>query len=292
MSKPRYAIIPAGAVVDPDLEGNDLRVLCYLGTHTDKLGWCFLSQGKIAAALGIGRATVQRSLARLVTAGYVEVKSSTVSGRPHACHAYRVIMDRDDPEIGPSELEVEDQEQDGGCPPAGTSGAQPERARVPAIDGHGVPTHTRAQKDPDSVVDVGVAREAPMISEAAQAIAFEIATIAGHNPDFLPANWISYGPAMRVQMGLNLGWQRSMMIETAKAVMVSKRDGPPRTIKYFEGAFATAHERQSSPSPLPQSTNEEAHRVQTNRGNGQQNFHSGKGRGFAAYARDRAKSAG
>src|SRR6185437_8808767 len=99
MNRPRYSITPAGASTDPRLEGNDLRVLCFLGEHTDRLGWCFLSQVKMADALHIGRATLQRSLSRLCDAGYVEIKSSVAAGRPHACHAYRVIMDRDDPDI-------------------------------------------------------------------------------------------------------------------------------------------------------------------------------------------------
>lgn len=251
MTKPRYSIIPAGAVTDDRIERGDLRVLAYLGTFTNKLGWCFLSQGTIASELDCGRATVQRALARLVEAGWVEVKASTASGRPHACHAYRVIMDRDDPEIGPSEFEVEDQERDERCPPVSTPVPSHDGQGCPPMDGHGVPTHTRAHNDPDSaVVDVS-AREAPMISEDAHAIASELATIAGHDPKILPTGWISEGPAMRVQMMLNRGWQRTMMLDVARAMIASKRDGPPRNIKYFEDAFAVAHARQSSPSPLP-----------------------------------------
>lgn len=255
MTDRRYSIIPARAVTDERIERGDLRVLAYLGTFTDKLGWCFLAQGTIADALNCGRSTVQRSLTRLVDAGWVQVKAATVSGRPHACHAYRVVMDNDDPAIGPSEFEVEDQEREGGCPPVGTQGAQPERAGVPAQDGHGVPTHARAQKDQDSDVHegVGCARVSGQsgISAEAHAIAAEIATIAGHDLKFLPPRWMSDGPAMRVQMMLDHGWPRDLMIETAKAVMAAKRDGPPLTIKYFERPFAAAHARQSKPEPLP-----------------------------------------
>lgn len=188
MTRPRYSIIPGDAVTDPNLEGNDLRVLCFLGQHTDKLGWCFLSQGKIAAALGIGRATVQRSLARLVDAGYVDIRSSVENGRPHACHAYRVIMDRDDAAIEPSESEVEDQRAEGGCPPAGTpdeaGGARHRWARVPAIDGHGVPTHTRAHNDQDSELrDRDTRASPPLISREAFALADEYRKALGADPD-------------------------------------------------------------------------------------------------------------
>src|ERR1043166_330252 len=80
--RPRYSIIPAGAVIDPSIERGDLRVLCFLGIHTDKLGWCFLSQGTIAAELDCGRSTVQRALTRLVEAGWVQAKGSNIAGRP------------------------------------------------------------------------------------------------------------------------------------------------------------------------------------------------------------------
>ena len=103
------------------------------------------------------------------------------------------------------------------------------------------------------VLDVGVtrAREAPLISEDAHTLAGELATIAGHDLKFLPPRWMSDGPAMRVQMMIDQGWQREMMIETAQAVMRVKRDGSPATIKYFEKPFASAHARQSAQPPLP-----------------------------------------
>ena len=36
MTDRRYSIIPARAVTDPRIERGDLRVLCFLGMHTDK----------------------------------------------------------------------------------------------------------------------------------------------------------------------------------------------------------------------------------------------------------------
>lgn len=251
MIKPRYSIIPAGAVTDDRLEGNDLRVLCFLGQHTDKLGWCFLSQGTIAAALGIGRATVQRSLARLSDAGWVAVKSSTVSGRPHACHAYRVIMDRDDAEIGPSELEVEDQVQDGGCPPAGTPGAQPERAGVPAIDGHGG-AHAYAGTEGPRLNDLddggGVAREAGKLSPECFEIAKAVGVICGYpEPVDWPPKWTQ--APYSVEAWLKAGWSRENIIAACTEVMANKRDGPPWSINYFDNAIASFISRRARPMP-------------------------------------------
>lgn len=261
MTDRRYSIIPARAVTDPTLEGWDLKVLCFLGTHTDKLGWCFLAQGTIAEKIGCGRSTVQRSLARLMEAGLVQTREFN-GPRPHACHAYRVIMDHDDPQLDPPEYPVGGDGGDERCPPVGTSGEvlhprapvpRQERAPPPAE----VPIHTWAHNDPDSGGGgdgYARAREASPISEDAHALADEIATIAGHDIAFLPPRWMCDGPAMRVQMYLDHGWQRPMMIDTAKAIMGRKTDGPPASIRYFEKPFARAHALQSRPAPLPSET--------------------------------------
>jgi len=47
----RYSITPAAAATDPRLEPQDLQVLCLLGRHTDRNGWCQRSQVKMAGEL-------------------------------------------------------------------------------------------------------------------------------------------------------------------------------------------------------------------------------------------------
>src|SRR3954451_17202342 len=106
MSKPRLSIIPAGAIFDRSLEPRDLQVLCLLGSHTDQAGWCRRSQVKMAAQLGCGRASVQRSLDRLVDAGWMQKKRppwSNETGQPSHSYMYRVVLDRDDSDSLPSE---------------------------------------------------------------------------------------------------------------------------------------------------------------------------------------------
>ncbi|WP_019280506.1 helix-turn-helix domain-containing protein [Rhizobium grahamii] len=94
MSNPRFSIIPAWIVTDSRLKGSDLRVLCLLGTHTNKEGWCRRSQVTMAKELNCGRSTVQDSLNRLAEIGAVEKrKVDSASGRDSA-HYYRVILDR------------------------------------------------------------------------------------------------------------------------------------------------------------------------------------------------------
>ena len=69
---PRFSVIPAGAILDPALKGQDLRVLCLLGRHTNDNGWCRRSQVKMAKQLDCSRSTVQTALRRLEDAGWVE----------------------------------------------------------------------------------------------------------------------------------------------------------------------------------------------------------------------------
>ncbi len=240
MTDPRYSIIPAAAVLDQGIERGDLRVLCFLGTHTDKLGWCFLSQVTIAAELGCSRSTVQRSLARLNAAGYVQTRvSDPNSSRPHACHAYRVIMDRDDPSIGPSESEIEDQKNDAGCPPVGTP---PEK--VPAQDGHGgaqpyVGTERPSKKEGGGSGSAR-ARDASVYSPDAYRLSGDLARVCGHDVSFLPPRWARDGVRV-AQAFLDAGYGRDLMLQEAKLIISHKRDGAPETPSYFDKPFARAY---------------------------------------------------
>lgn len=243
MKDPRYSIIPAGAVTDPALEGRDLQVLCFLGMHTDKLGWCFLSQVRMAETLECGRGTVQRSLARLVTAGWVEQRTAAEKGLPYACLAYRVIMDRDDPKLGPSDAEIEDQGVPTGehpCPPAGTP-AQP-RAGTPAQP------YVGTERPKQEVDDDGDAR-ARILSDDALAIASEVGVICGFATAMdWPTGWATQAP-YRVQAWLNAGWERDAIIAGSRDAMARKRDGPPSSINYFAKPIATWIARRDQPLP-------------------------------------------
>lgn len=156
----RLSIIPAGAITDPRIEARDLQVLALLGRHTNKQGWCFRSQVKMAEELRCGRATVQRALERLYDAGWVERRLRSRTGveadpkHPHAAHAYRVKLDRDDvPDdalFADADAAAETDSCGGperGCPPVGTPPDAVDNAvdnpvetfgGVP-IDGQGVP---------------------------------------------------------------------------------------------------------------------------------------------------------
>lgn len=163
MSGPRLSIIPAGAVTDRTLEPRDLQVICKLGCHTEtESGWCRRSQVKMARELDTSRASIQRSLDRLVTAGWVEKKRppwSSADGQPSHSYMYRVILDRDDANLpsienpndddAEAESHAETASEGGGCSPVGTGGAQPDgHPGAHPYVGTGAHTYVGTKNDP------------------------------------------------------------------------------------------------------------------------------------------------
>lgn len=84
-------------MTDHRLKGRDLQVLCLLGRHADKEGWCWRSQVKMAVQLDCARSTVQASIDRLIDIGVLEkyLRESPTGG--DTAHFYRVIYDRAPP---------------------------------------------------------------------------------------------------------------------------------------------------------------------------------------------------
>ena len=163
MSSPRFSIIPAWIVTDGRLKGSDLKVLCLLGTYTNKEGWCRRSQVKMAEQLGCGRSTVQDSLNRLGDIGVVEKqKVASADGRDSA-HWYRVVLDRAPISNAFSAWDAEDEKEFGpidgtisGAPPAGIPAppAGPEPAPpagpepAPINDSNLTPPVERSEREP------------------------------------------------------------------------------------------------------------------------------------------------
>lgn len=147
----RYSIIPGGAVTDPNISMRDLQVLALLGRHTKRNGWCWRSQVEMADELRCGRATVGRSIKRLVAAGWLEQealprgRAVLVPGeQPFSAFKYRVKIDRDDEAEGAKgEVpNIEHPQTEGDTSPNNGQG-------VPAIGGQGVPTQVGTlKKDP------------------------------------------------------------------------------------------------------------------------------------------------
>lgn len=104
---------------------------------------------------------------------------------------------------------------------------------------------------------------APLISPQAIKLADDIAVAAGHDLEFVPPAWC--GAAARVQMWLDQGWSPPLIIESARAQMTRKRDGPPNSVKFFEKGIARAHASAADPLPQPE---ESIHATSRNTGGG------------------------
>ncbi|MDQ0456030.1 helix-turn-helix domain-containing protein [Rhizobium paknamense] len=145
-SNARFSIIPGWIVTDPRLRGRDLQILCLLGRHTDKQGWCRRSQVKMADQLGCARSTVQLSLDRLIEMGVVERHIVTVNDGRDTAHLYRVVYDRQPPQGYAFDADLDDDENeaelencsntpaDQSAPPADISAPPADSGSAPPAD--------------------------------------------------------------------------------------------------------------------------------------------------------------
>ena len=86
---PNLSIIPARAVMDRDLSHTQLRVLCAIGVHTDKLGGnVWTSVKTLAQEAGVGERTVQTACQALAERGYLRITT-----RPGRTNLYEVVLD-------------------------------------------------------------------------------------------------------------------------------------------------------------------------------------------------------
>ena len=127
----RLSIIPGWAATDPRLQGRDLQVLCVLGRHIDKDGWCTRSQVKVAKEIGCARSTIQASLTRLSAIGLVQIRENVTADGRDCSHDYRVLFDVEAPEI------VAHPPADQSAPPAGIPAPPADPWDRPPLPTHG-----------------------------------------------------------------------------------------------------------------------------------------------------------
>lgn len=85
---PNLSIIPAAAVMDPELTPTQLRVLCAVGIHTNKLGGgVWASVRTLAREANVSERTFQAACVVLVTKGYLIIKA-----RPGQTNLYDVVL--------------------------------------------------------------------------------------------------------------------------------------------------------------------------------------------------------
>jgi len=86
---PMLSIIPAKAVADPMVTDTQVRVLCAIGTYTNRLGGnVWASVNTLAKSCNLSPRTIQRALPALLSAGYLRVVV-----RPGRTNLYEVVLD-------------------------------------------------------------------------------------------------------------------------------------------------------------------------------------------------------
>lgn len=118
----RFSIIPARAVYDSRLSPHALKVLCALGVHSDKSGWCYPSLKKIGALIGCSRQTVSGHISILVRLGYIESRIQKRDDGGQSSNLYRILMDVGDPETASDLTGGDGLEPTGGAGPEPTGG--------------------------------------------------------------------------------------------------------------------------------------------------------------------------
>lgn len=131
----------------------------------------------------------------------------------------------------------------------GSSGKPPEPTSPPSRDPNRSPTGDPITSESRSQIYDGAddARATAPINSLAMEVTEKLLVIAGHDLNFWPPGWC--GAPMRVQVWLNAGWPRDLIVATARAVIGRKRDGPPSSVKYFENAIAAEVAALAAPVP-------------------------------------------
>ncbi len=87
-------IIPQRAVVDRQLTDTDIRLLCAIGTHTDRWGEnCFAGVMTLTREAGIARSTFFVAVARLIERGYVTKDRRYRRNGSDTSSAYHIVLD-------------------------------------------------------------------------------------------------------------------------------------------------------------------------------------------------------
>lgn len=88
---PNLSILPASAIADPRVSDTMLRVLCAMGTFTNRLGGnVWASVGSLAKASNLSTRTIQRAVPPLMELGYLNRVE-----RPGRTTVYEVVLHND-----------------------------------------------------------------------------------------------------------------------------------------------------------------------------------------------------
>lgn len=234
-----FAIVPNEMLDDATLTLEERGALAWLLARHD--AW-EVRPSALRALWGVGRNKVYSILSALIDAGYVGRSLVRSEGR---LIGYEYVV-YDEPPAAPVS-EVGPASADSPCPQNRDTVATVSPITVSRNQGHGPNKDSYQEPKIDDREDCARASGCS-ISDEAFALAEEIGAICGYaDVKAWPPEWC--GAPQRAQTMLDAGWNRTTMIAEARAVMGRKRDGPPRSISYFEKPFAKAHALQAVPLP-------------------------------------------
>jgi len=95
--------------------------------------------------------------------------------------------------------------------------------------------------------DEGAGVKSPLVSAESNSLADEVATIVGHDLNFVPPAWC--GASYVAQKWLSSGWRREIILASVREQMARRNGDPPDRIIYFEKGIAGAHARHEAPLP-------------------------------------------
>ena len=68
----KFCVVPLRAVLAKDLTLTGLKVLCVLASYSNKAGFSYVSQGRMANDLGVSLQAINRQIKQLETKGYIK----------------------------------------------------------------------------------------------------------------------------------------------------------------------------------------------------------------------------
>lgn len=202
---------------------NCFAVLCALAGYADDKGICWPSQTTISQKTKMARETVSRTIKILRDLGYIKTSGNRYRLQMGSVtHDHKIVTEdhiSHETDCDPRSQDCDLQSQ--GCDPR----SQPSEPVKESVK-ESVVAEMRAGAI--RAVDVGNA----------------IAEITGWAND---PNWM--GNYSRIEVWLSAGWHVELDILPTIRRLMAARDGPPRSLNYFEQAIADAHKTRMKPVP-------------------------------------------
>ncbi|MBN8994307.1 MAG: helix-turn-helix domain-containing protein [Rhizobiales bacterium] len=96
---PKLSVTPGDIATDQRLNAFQLRVILFLGRHTDRDGWCRRRQRFVAQGLGVSVRHVSRTISILRELGYLEVHATEADHGGTGASWYRLVSPADQGEL-------------------------------------------------------------------------------------------------------------------------------------------------------------------------------------------------